>query len=112
MTHVASTGVYRQAWETIAATVEANGVDPQLFETIARNTLAMLGTATSQRTMWRSYLAEVRNQATGNGDRNMTVLLDAVISLLDAGGDPTGLGAKLKGIYAKTWQAIVDQLSK
>jgi len=37
-------------------------------------------------------------------------LLDAVIGLLDAGGDPAGLGEGLTGVYAQTWQAIVEQL--
>jgi hypothetical protein len=33
-----------------------------------------------------------------------------VIGLLDAGGNPTGLGYNLKGLYAKTWQEIVEKL--
>jgi hypothetical protein len=37
-------------------------------------------------------------------------LLDAVIGLLDANGNPDGKGEGLTGIYARTWQAIVHQL--
>ncbi len=40
----------------------------------------------------------------------MTALLDAVIGLLDAGGNPAGLGQGLKGVYARTWQAVVEHL--
>ena len=53
---------------------------------------------------------EIRNQATAGGNRNMVALLEAVIGLLDAGGNPAGLGEGLAGVYAKTWQAIVGQL--
>jgi hypothetical protein len=104
-------GVYRQAWETITATVEAGGVDPHLFETIARNTLAVLGPAANQRSAWQDNLADICNQSTARGDRNMAALLDAVIGLMDAGEKPEGLGDGLKGIYANTWRAIVEHLS-
>ena len=105
-------GVYREAWETIAATVEAGGVDARVFEAISNNTLAVLGPAASRRGEWRNNLVEIRNQATAHGDSNMAAMLDAVIALLDTGGNPSGLGNHLKGIYAKTWQAIVERLSK
>ena len=104
-------GIYRQAWEAIAISVEAGGVDPRLFELVARNTLAVLGSASNRRSEWRSNLVEMRNQATAKGDRNMVALLEAVIGLLDAGGNPSGLGEGLRGIYAGTWQAIVSQLT-
>jgi hypothetical protein len=42
----------------------------------------------------------------------MVALLDAVIGLLDAVGNPVGSGEGLKGIYAKTWQEIVERLLK
>ena len=103
-------GVYKQAWETIAASIEVGDVDPRIFATIATSTLAVLGPAANRRGEWRGNLADVRNQATARGDRNMAALLDAVIGLMDAGGDPAGLGEGLKGIYARTWQAIVEGL--
>jgi hypothetical protein len=40
----------------------------------------------------------------------MAMLLEAIIGLLDAGGNPQGLGADLKGIYAQTWQETVEPL--
>src|SRR5438874_4815582 len=103
-------GVYRQAWEAIAASVESGGVDPDTFEAIINNTLAVLGPASNWRSEWRTNLVQVRNSATAGGNRNMVALLEAVIGLLDAGGDPAGLGEGLAGVYAKTWQAIVGQL--
>ncbi len=103
-------GVYRQAWEGIAATVEAGGVDPRLFEAMARNTLSVLGPASNRRSEWRNNLVELRNQATAQGNRNMVALTEAVIGLLDAGGNPAGLGEGLQGIYAQTWQGIVQGL--
>jgi hypothetical protein len=38
----------------------------------------------------------------------MVSLLDAILGLLDTGGNPTGLGANLKGIYAQTWREIIN----
>ncbi len=102
--------VYRQAWEAIVVGVQARGIDPHLFELIASNTLAVLGPAAAQRSEWRNNLVEIRNSATAQGTRHLMALLDAVIGLLDAGGDPAGLGEGLTGVYAQTWQAIVEQL--
>jgi len=103
-------GVYREAWETIVTSVEAGGVDPRLFEAIINNTPAVLGPAANRRSDWRNNLVEVRNQATVQGNRNLVGLLDAVIGLLDAGGNPTGLGESLSGVYARMWQEIVRKL--
>ena len=103
-------GVYRQAWETITVTVEAGGVDPDTFNILVSNTLAVLGPAASQRSEWRSTLTEMRNHTTMKGERNMGALLDNIIGLLDAEGNPAGLGQNLQGIYAQTWHALVQQL--
>ena len=80
-----------------------------MFAAIINNTLAVLGPAAHQRNEWRNNLVELRNQSTTMGDRHMAALLDAVIGLLDAGGNPKGLGDDLKGIYAQTWQEIVKK---
>ena len=85
-------------------------MDPATFETIAGNTLAVLGPAASRRSEWRNDMAQLRNQATVQGHRHLAALLEAVIGLLDANGDPRGLGAGLNGVYAQTWQAIVQRL--
>jgi hypothetical protein len=106
------TGVYRQAWEAIVTTVEAGGVDPDTFDTIINNTLAVLGPVSDRRSEWRNNLVTLRNQSTAGGNRNMAALLEAVIGLLDAGGDPAGLGEGLAGVYARTWQAIVDGVQR
>jgi tetratricopeptide (TPR) repeat protein len=102
-------GIYQQAWEAIVVGVESGGVDPRVFDALIHNTLAVLGPAAHQRSEWRNNLVELRNQSTSMGDRNMVTLLDAVIGLLDAGGNHTGLGGDLKGIYAKTWEEIVKK---
>lgn len=102
--------VYRHAWEAIVVGVEVEGVDPAEFEAITSNTLAVFGPTSRQRNEWRNNLVELCNQATARGNRNMAALLNAVIGLLDAGRDATGLGQGLKGIYAKTWREIVEKL--
>lgn len=105
-------GIYRQVWETIYASVEAGGVDSRIFEIIVNNTLAVLGPSDDQRSVWRNNLVQMRNQSTTRGERNMVAMLNAVIGLLDAGGNPIGLGKDLRGVYAKTWQEIVLGLSE
>jgi hypothetical protein len=102
-------GVYRQAWEAIVEEVKANF---ERLEIIASNTVAVLGPAADKRSEWRDNLAALRNQATAKGDRNMLALLNAVIGLLDAGGDASGLGDGLTGVYEKAWQGILEKLQR
>jgi tetratricopeptide (TPR) repeat protein len=105
-------GVYRQAWEAIVAGVETGGTDPRLFEMIVQNTLAVLGAATDQRSEWRAALTQMREQATKGDAQELVALLDAVFGLLDAGGNPDGLGSHLTGVYERTWLTIVEQLAE
>jgi tetratricopeptide (TPR) repeat protein len=104
-------GVYLEAWEAIVVGVETGGVDPRLFAMIVQNTLAVLGPGVDQLGEWREALPQMKSQAVEGDAQEMVALLDAVIGLLDAGGNPDGLGMNLKGIYAQTWQAIVEQLA-
>lgn len=83
-----------------------------LFEAIASNTLAVLGPASEQLPEWRAALLQLKEQATQANDAQLIALLDAVIGLLDAGGNPVGLGADLAGDYAQVWQALVEALGK
>jgi hypothetical protein len=78
------------------------------FEMIVQNTLAVLGSAADKRSEWRDELIQVKNQAVEGDTRDLVALLDAVIGLLDAEGDPSGLDTNLEGIYDKTWQTIVE----
>jgi len=105
-------GVYREAWEAIVVGVETGGVDPRLFEMIVQNTLAVLGSAADQLDEWRDELLQIKSQAVEGDAQELVELLDAVIGLLDKAGNPAGLGADLTGIYARTWQAIVEQLAE
>ena len=103
-------GIYRQTWDAIATIVEAHGVDLHFFAQLENNTLAALSPAASQRSKWHNTLADILNQATANGDDHLASLLNALLGLLDADGNPTGLGENLQGIYARTWQRITEQL--
>jgi tetratricopeptide (TPR) repeat protein len=103
-------GVYRRAWEAIVVGVETEGVDPRLFEAIVRHTLAVLGSDANRQSEWRKNLLQMRDQATTGGAKQLVALLDAVLGLLDAGGNPTGLGAGLTGIYEQIWKELVSHL--
>jgi tetratricopeptide (TPR) repeat protein len=103
-------GVYREAWEAIVIGVETGGVDPHLFATIIQNTLAVLGPAADQRIEWRDELIQIKSQAVEEDERDLVALLDAFIGLLDAKGNPDGLGANLTGFYARTWQTLVEHI--
>jgi hypothetical protein len=104
------TGVYTQAWQALAVAVSGDEAGAAMLTTIANNTLAVLGPVPERRSEWRSALVGLRNQATATGDRPLAAFVDAVLALLDAGGDATGLGQGLAGIYGVVWQAIVEGL--
>ena len=104
-------GVYREAWEAIVEGVEARDDLPPLFPMIAHNTLAVLGPAADQLGEWRKTLKRIRRQAVKRDEQELVALVNEVLGLLDAEGDPAGLGTNLTGICAQTWQAIVEQLA-
>jgi tetratricopeptide (TPR) repeat protein len=83
-----------------------------LFETLVSNTLAVLGPVPEHLPEWRSVLLQVKEQAEQADERELVALLDAVVGLLDAGGNPAGLGADLTGNYAQVWQVLVEALGK
>ena len=91
--------------------VETGGVDPRLLVMIVQNTLAVLGPQADQLDKWRENLIQLKSQATEGAAQNLVALLDAVIGLLDAGGNPAGLGTNLKGVYERTWQTMVENVS-
>ena len=93
--------MYREAWEAIIRGVEA-GLDPRLFEMIVQNTLAVLGSAVDQVGEWREELTQMKSEAVEGDAQELVALLDAVIGLLDAEGNPAGLGTNLKSMYAQT----------
>ena len=104
-------GVYRQAWEAIVLGVEMEGIAPEVLEVLVRNTLVVLGPASDKRDEWKAMLTQIQMQAQERGADQLVLLVDMVIKLIDANGNPIGLGEGLQGIHAKIWQAIVSQLS-
>jgi tetratricopeptide (TPR) repeat protein len=102
-------GPYAEACAAIVAGVTYDGLDPRLFATISDNTLAVLGPSIAQRDQWRRELAQLQVQAEQDKP-GLAALTGALGALLDAGGDTQGLGTGLRGIYATTWQTIVEQL--
>jgi hypothetical protein len=105
-------GVYRQAWQAIVVGVETEGIDPGLFDMLVATTVAVLGPAQEQRDQWREGLMQMKDQAAAQGVEQLVALLEAIIGLLEAQGDPAGLGNGLRGIYARTWQNIVARLTE
>ncbi|MBX0330682.1 tetratricopeptide repeat protein [Oscillochloris sp. ZM17-4] len=103
------TGPYAEACAAIVTGVAYDGLAPELVETIGSNTLAVLGSASAQRGQWRRELAQLQAQA-AQDKPGLAALVGALGALLDAGGEPQGLGAGLRGVYAATWQSIVDYL--
>jgi hypothetical protein len=105
-------GVYLQAWRSIVIGVETGGVDPRIFEMIGSNTLAVLGPAPEKLPEWRAMVLRFKDQAIQAKNEQLVALLEAVVGLLDAGGNPGGLGAGLAGYYAQVWQALIGSLGK
>jgi hypothetical protein len=54
----------------------------------------------------------LKDQAIQANNEQLVALLEAVVGLLDAGGNPGGLGAGLAGYYAQVWQALLGSLDK
>ncbi|MBX2998914.1 MAG: CHAT domain-containing protein [Caldilineaceae bacterium] len=103
-------GVYAQIWQAIQRQLAAGDVDLQLLQTLANNTLAVLGPAAAQRGDWQAQLVQLRNHLIPRGDSETVALVDALLDLLAADGDPRGLGRDLSGIHAEVWQTIVQNL--
>jgi hypothetical protein len=103
-------GIYKQAWQAIVLAVAGAGLDETL-QIAVRNTLAVLGPAAGQRDEWRENLASLRNDAAEAGDAGFVALINAITALLDAAGNPVGLGRGLTGPHAAAWKAILDGLS-
>jgi len=89
----------------------------KLLRTIISNTLAVFTNAPDEKDGWRNDLVEARNQQwqverlLPAADRGMTTFFDAVIGLLDANGNPSGLGNHLTGEYKEAWQALTTRLA-
>jgi hypothetical protein len=92
--------------------VDAEQSMTRLFEAIGSNTLAVLGPAPEKLPEWRAMVLQLKEQATQANDVQLIALLDAVVGLLDAGGNASGLGADLTGYYAQVWQGLVEALGK
>lgn len=81
------------------------------MELIVLNTCAVLGPASERRDEWHLSLEQMRKEAVEVGAQGAVALLDAVIQLLDADGDPTGLGRGLTRVYAQVWQELIGYLT-
>ncbi|GHO56158.1 tetratricopeptide repeat protein [Ktedonobacter robiniae] len=75
---------------------------------LVNNTLAVLGEAANQRNEWREQLVQ---EKLDEDDNDFIMLLDTILALLDANGDPTGLGTALAGEYAQAWYVLVASLA-
>jgi hypothetical protein len=51
-------------------------------------------------------------KTTQANNAQLIALLDAVVGLLDAGGNAGGLGADLAGDYAQVWRELIEALEK
>lgn len=81
-----------------------------MFALLVNNTLGVLGPVRERLREWREGLVQTRSQASEGGVRDLVALCDALIGLLDASGNPAGLGGSLIGEYARVWQEIVGRL--
>jgi hypothetical protein len=96
-----------QTWEAIAMSIEDRDRDPHGFHLIIHTLLAVPGPTSHLSSDWQNNFVELRNQTTWGGDGNRVALLTTVIGLPDARGIVT---EGSKGMYDKTWQAIVGRL--
>lgn len=89
------------------------GDDLELVRSMCTNTLAVLTNAPEHRQAIRSDLVRGRDALRQLwGEQKMTALADALIGLIDADGDPRGLGENLKGDYRKAWRTVIAGLAR
>ena len=103
-------GIYAHAWRSMLAARATGGVEPEQLDAIIHNTRAVLTRAPERKAEWRADLARERRQATAESAQPYAAFLEAVLGLLDAGGNPAGLGAGLQGVYVQLWQTLVEGL--
>jgi len=105
-------GVYRMVWEVIIHGVEIGGREPLLLELLVQDTVAVFRPVLDEgkKNIWQDFLLRAEMKAIDDDNHELAMLLDAVNGLLNANGNPTGLGVGLTGIYAQTWQKIVSAL--
>src|SRR6266487_5445776 len=88
-----------------------------LLRTVIKNTLAVFTNSKDQKDVWRSDLVKARSQFMMvvpflPSDRGLVAFFSAVIDLLDADGDPLGLGDHLTGEYREAWHALIVTLAQ
>lgn len=102
-------GPYERAWSMIVearAPVRAPRLD--MFDVIARNTLAALNGPAEQRARCAQSSDALRAVADDLGDDDLAALLGAISALL-AGGAPGEIVPDLAGAYRACWEAITSE---
>ncbi len=90
----------------------------KLLRTTVTNTLAVFTNSPDEKDGWRDDLEQARNQLFALSpfsppeDQGLVAFFDAVIGLLDADGNPTGLGYGLTGEYQEAWLALIVALAR
>ena len=97
--------------QVVIAIQEGIAADNNFYDDLVEKTAAALGPMAERRREWRDYLLQLRSQADQNGQYELRRLFDAVIGLLDAGGNAAGLGMNLTGMFARVWQKLVRRVS-
>jgi len=89
--------------------LEDDAPNPYIF--LIHNTLAVLGPNPEKQHEWQDTLLELKNMAMLDGADKLAALLATLIDLLNAVGNPEGLGTNLEGMQAHVWQELVAHLT-
>ena len=104
---------YHELWQQLRHAVERATVSPALLDDLVDNTAASLDPATAPREEgrdeWCARLRRLRRRARRWGNRQLFALVEAALSLLEAGGDPAGLAPAVDGLYAQAWQSLLHR---
>jgi tetratricopeptide (TPR) repeat protein len=98
----------------VSNTVQADDSEDDvsdLYIFLIHNTLAVLGPNPEKKKEWHDTLLELKNMAMQDDADKLTALLTTVIDLLNAGGNPEGLGTNLEGKQAQVWETLVAHLT-
>jgi tetratricopeptide (TPR) repeat protein len=106
-------GIARGGIQDNTVSNESDGTeneDENSIRLIIAATAAVLGPNADKKDEWRTVLMQLKQQSLEEGAQETVALWEAFIKLLDADGNPAGLGVGLTGAYAQAWHELIEQL--
>ncbi len=104
-------GPSAQAWAQVVLFFETDALNPDMLEEAVLNTIAVHGSAAAQRDEWLaglrdSWLPQLQ------GRPRATAFFNALIALIEADGDASGLAVDLSPAFTGLWQQALAGIAE